>query len=58
MINDVDSDGSGTVQFPEFLNMMAKKVSDLAAEDEIREAFRVFDRVRRKKITIKLCTIL
>ena len=48
MINDVDSDGSGTVQFPEFLNMMAKKVHDLAAEDEIREAFRVFDRVRRQ----------
>ena len=46
MINDVDSDGSGSIEFPEFLNMMAKKVSDLEAEDEIREAFRVFDRVR------------
>ena len=45
MINDVDSDGSGSIEFPEFLNMMAKKVSDLGAEDEIREAFRVFDRV-------------
>jgi len=29
----------------EFLMMMAKKLSSLEAEDEIREAFRVFDRV-------------
>ena len=47
MINEVDSDGSGSIEFPEFLMMMAKKVSDLQMEDEIGEAFRVFDRVRR-----------
>ena len=40
MINDVDADGSGTIEFPEFLWMIAKKTSDLAAEDDIREAFR------------------
>jgi len=44
MINEVDADGSGCIKFPEFLWMMAKKASDLAAEDDIREAFRVFDR--------------
>jgi len=44
MINEVDADGSGSIEFPEFLWMMAKKASDLAAEDDIREAFRVFDR--------------
>lgn len=44
MINEVDADGSGSIEFPEFLMMMAKKTSDMAAEDEIREAFRVFDR--------------
>ncbi len=47
MINDVDSDGSGSIDFPEFLKMMAKKISDMEMEDEIREAFRVFDRVRK-----------
>ncbi len=47
MINEVDSDGSGSFEFPEFLQMMAKKVSELDAEEEIREAFRVFDRVCR-----------
>ncbi len=48
MINDVDSDGSGSFQFPELLSMMARKFSDLAMEDEIREAFKVFDRVIMK----------
>lgn len=46
MINDVDSDGSGSINFPDFLLIMARKVSSLEAEDEIREAFRVFDRVQ------------
>ena len=44
MINDVDQDGSGSIEFPELLTMMAKKISELEMEDEIREAFRVFDR--------------
>ena len=44
MINEVDADGSGSLQFPVFLMMMAKKTSELAAEDDIREAFHVFDR--------------
>ena len=45
MINEVDFDGTGHIEFPAFLHMMARKVSDLYAEDEIREAFQFFDRV-------------
>ena len=45
MINEVDSDGSGSIEFPEFLAMMARKVFEMSAEEEIREAFHVFDRV-------------
>ena len=45
MINEVDFDGTGVIEFPAFLKMMAKQVSDLQAEDEIREAFQFFDRV-------------
>lgn len=45
MINEVDKDGSGVVSFPSFLYVMAKKLSDEEAEDEIREAFKVFDGV-------------
>ena len=46
MINEVDKDGQGVVKFPEFLTMMATKLDGLVAEDEIREAFCVFDIVR------------
>ncbi|XP_067647520.1 calmodulin-like [Eurosta solidaginis] len=44
MINEVDADGSGTIDFPEFLSLMARKVKDMDSEEEIREAFKVFDR--------------
>ncbi len=45
MVNDLDKDATGYLQFPAFLSLMAKKYSDNNAEDEIREAFRVFDSV-------------
>ena len=44
MINEVDADGSGTIDFPEFLKMMANKIKDENSEEEIREAFQVFDK--------------
>lgn len=43
MIGELDTDGSGTVDFPEFLSLMARKMRDMDSEEEIREAFRVFD---------------
>ena len=46
MINEVDKDGTGLLMFPNFLYMMAKKENDEEAEEEIREAFKVFDGVR------------
>ena len=45
MVNEIDSDATGYIQFPVFLTLMAKKYSEKNAEDEIREAFRVFDSV-------------
>ncbi|CAF1141127.1 unnamed protein product [Rotaria sordida] len=44
MINEVDADGNGTIDFPEFLTMIARKMKDTDSEEEIREAFRVFDK--------------
>ncbi|CAJ1018118.1 putative EF hand/EF-hand domain/EF-hand domain pair, partial [Leishmania utingensis] len=44
MINEVDQDGSGTIDFPEFLTLMARKMQDSDSEEEIKEAFRVFDK--------------
>ncbi|GAA5930746.1 hypothetical protein JCM21900_005682 [Sporobolomyces salmonicolor] len=44
MINEVDADGNGQIDFPEFLTMMARKMKDTDSEDEVREAFKVFDK--------------
>jgi calmodulin len=41
MINEVDADNNGTIDFPEFLTMMARKMKDTDSEEEIREAFKV-----------------
>ena len=43
MVNDVDKDGTVSIDFPEFLTIMALKISEENAEEELREAFRVFD---------------
>merc|ERR1719263_1238782 len=44
MINEVDADGNGMIDFPEFLTMMARKMKDTDFEEEILEAFKVFDK--------------
>merc|ERR1711929_1039 len=44
MINEVDADGNGTLDFPEFLSLMARKMKDTDTEEELIEAFKVFDR--------------
>ena len=44
MINEVDVDHNGTIDFPEFLTMMASQMNSDACEEEIQEAFRVFDK--------------
>lgn len=43
MINEVDVDGNGTIDFPEFLSLMARKMRDTDTEEELIDAFRVFD---------------
>merc|ERR1719348_2248774 len=43
LMNEVDAGSSGTFNFPNFLNMMLRKVDEINAEEEIREAFKVFD---------------
>ena len=36
MINEIDEDGNGTVDFEEFLVMMAKKMNVADSEEELR----------------------
>merc|ERR1712070_804798 len=43
-IAEVDDDGSGEIEFPEFLSLMASKLQDTDSVEEMREAFMVFDR--------------
>ncbi len=44
MINEVDADGNGTIDFSEFLTLMVRKMQTTEQDDELREAFKVFDR--------------
>jgi calmodulin len=47
MINEVDVDGNGTIEFSEFIAMMEKKLSALdpqTVNDEMYQAFKVFDK--------------
>ncbi|KAL1627146.1 Calmodulin [Neofusicoccum ribis] len=44
MINELDVDHTGSIDFEEFLVMMAKKPKHVDPEQEIREIFNVFDR--------------
>ena len=43
MIASADKDGTGTLDLIEFLQMMKEKVRDQNKEEEITEAFKVFD---------------
>ena len=43
MVNHVDKDGTGSIDFPEFLMMMCLKADMENSKDEIRGAFLVFD---------------
>ena len=44
MIREVDADGNDTIDFTEFLALMSRQMRQSDIEDELREAFRVFDR--------------
>ncbi|KAJ1860846.1 hypothetical protein LPJ73_001211 [Coemansia sp. RSA 2703] len=44
MINEVDKDGNGKIDFSEFLTLMARQNKDANDEDELKEAFKVFDK--------------
>ena len=44
LINDVDSDQDGSIDFNEFLAMMSKKLKETDFDEEIKEAFKVFDK--------------
>ena len=44
MINEVDADGNGKLEFLEFCNLMDRQTKDISQEDELRERFKLFDK--------------
>lgn len=45
MINEVDFDGNGRIDFQEFISMMARQMKNPMDEElELRESFKVFDK--------------
>mmetsp|Transcript_82484 Transcript_82484/g.260385 ORF Transcript_82484/g.260385 Transcript_82484/m.260385 type:complete len:154 (+) Transcript_82484:108-569(+) len=51
MIAEVDGEGSGRVQFPQFLGCVATKLQENDSIEEMREAFTVFDRDKSGSVT-------
>ena len=49
----IDVDGGGSIDFNEFLELMEEKMRKLKQDEQIFEAFRVFDRDRNGYITGK-----
>ena len=43
-INDVDPDGYGSIDFCEFLSLIIRKFKSTCYEDDLFEAFKVYDR--------------
>ncbi|OSX80716.1 hypothetical protein BU14_0033s0060 [Porphyra umbilicalis] len=50
MINEVDADGNGKIDFAEFVTLMARKMNNTDKDSEIFEAFKVFDKDGSGKI--------
>ncbi len=44
MINEADEDGSGTIDFEEFVQMMARRLKENDTDEDIRESYMVFDK--------------
>jgi Ca2+-binding EF-hand superfamily protein len=53
MISDIDKDGSGTIDYQEFLEMMTTKMSEKDSREEILKAFRLFDDEEKGKISFR-----
>ena len=44
MINEADTNHNGAIELNEFVELMAKKINETNKEDEMMEAFSIFDR--------------
>jgi calmodulin len=44
IIKEVDQDNNKSIEFPEFLELMSRKMKDVDTEEEMMEAFKIFDK--------------
>ncbi|XP_026402123.1 caltractin-like isoform X1 [Papaver somniferum] len=51
MIADVDKDGSGAIDFDEFVHMMTDKMGERDTKEELMKAFRIIDQDENGKIS-------
>ena len=51
VMKDMDTDGSGTVEFDEFKNLMKEKIKARNSEEELRRSFRIYDEDDTGKIS-------
>ena len=51
MINEVDVDGSGVVEFAEFVNFFSRLMRNMNPENEVKEAFRRYIFLSLKPVT-------
>ena len=53
MISDIDRDGSGSIDFDEFLDMMTAKMSDRDSREDIQKVFNLFDDDQTGRISVR-----
>jgi Ca2+-binding EF-hand superfamily protein len=53
MISDLDADGSGQIDFEEFIRLMTARISEKDSREDIRKVFNLFDDEKTGYISIK-----
>ena len=48
MIEDADEDGSGSINFPEFVGLMMKKQEGSISKDEIKQVWSIRFQIRKE----------
>ena len=43
MVNEVDTDGNGDIDLPEFISLMARRMKQVDQEEDLVEAFNIFN---------------
>lgn len=53
IITDIDKDGSGSIDFDEFLDMLTARMGDKDSREDIMKVFNLFDEDGTGKISLK-----